>query len=86
MRFKHYKGGEYEFVCLAFRDTGVSAQFVDGETAGPVIEPMVVYRALMDDTVWVRPAKEFFGDSPTAFPLGTTPYPRFAPLVPPKRP
>jgi hypothetical protein len=79
MRFKHYKGGEYEFVCLAFRDTGTPSD----PLMAPVIEPMVVYRRIVDGTTWVRPAAEFFG------PVGLKHEPylkRFTPLVPPKDP
>jgi hypothetical protein len=46
MKFKHYKGGEYELVTLA----------TDEETN----EPLVVYKALSDGTVWSRPASVFF--------------------------
>ncbi len=42
-RYRHFKGGEYELLCLAKHS----------ETS----EPMVVYRALYGDGgVWVRPA------------------------------
>jgi hypothetical protein len=47
MKFKHYKGGEYELVTLA--------------TDEATNEPLVVYKALSDGTVWSRPAKVFFG-------------------------
>ena len=42
-RYRHFKGGEYELLCIARHS----------ETC----EPMVVYRALYGDgEVWVRPA------------------------------
>lgn len=42
-RYRHFKGGEYELLCLARHS----------ET----LEPMVVYRALYGERgVWVRPA------------------------------
>ena len=42
-KWRHFKGGEYEVLCLA----------KNSET----LEPMVVYRALYGDGgVWVRPA------------------------------
>lgn len=42
-RYKHFKGGEYEVLCVALHS----------ETQ----EPMVVYRALYGEHgVWVRPA------------------------------
>jgi hypothetical protein len=46
MKFKHYKGGEYELVTLAMDEA--------------TNEPLVVYKALSDGTVWSRPAKVFF--------------------------
>ena len=43
-RYRHFKGGEYEVLCVALHS----------ETK----EPMVVYRALYGEhTVWVRPAE-----------------------------
>lgn len=47
MIYKHYKGGEYEFVALAYNET--------------TLQPTVVYRSCKDGTVWTRPASEFFG-------------------------
>ena len=48
-RYRHFKGGEYEIVCVAF----------DSETQ----QEMVVYRALYGDKkVWVRPKEMFFGE------------------------
>ena len=42
-KYRHYKGNEYEVICIARHS----------ET----LEPMVVYRALYgDNEVWVRPA------------------------------
>jgi hypothetical protein len=46
MKFKHYKGGEYELVTLA--------------TDEATNEPLVVYKALSDGAVWSRPASAFF--------------------------
>lgn len=45
--FRHFKGGLYEFICMAKHS----------ETE----EDMVVYRPLYNDSgVWVRPADMFF--------------------------
>ena len=41
-RWRHFKGGEYEVICVARHS----------ETE----EEMVVYRALYDGGMWVRPA------------------------------
>ncbi len=42
-RYRHFKGGEYEVLCVA--------------THSETLEPLVVYRALYGDGgVWVRPA------------------------------
>lgn len=42
-RYRHFKGNEYEVLCLA--------------THSETLEPMVVYRALYGERgVWVRPA------------------------------
>lgn len=86
MKYRHYKGGEYEFVCLAFRDVGVRATVYDlslgtGMSSENEIESVVVYRALIDGTTWVRPAKEFFEIVRTA---GGYDVPRFTPLLPKK--
>jgi hypothetical protein len=45
MRYRHYKGGLYELVCMATLEADLS--------------PMVVYRAA-DGTAWTRPASVFF--------------------------
>ena len=46
-KYRHFKGGEYEVLTLAY----------DSETG----EEMVVYRALYgENKVWVRPAKMWF--------------------------
>lgn len=45
MKFRHYKGGVYEFVCEATLESDLT--------------PMMVYRA-KDGTVWVRPKSVFF--------------------------
>ena len=47
-KFRHFKGGEYELVCIAY----------DSETQ----QEMVVYRALYGEKkIWVRPKGMFFG-------------------------
>lgn len=46
-RYRHFKGGLYEYIMTAR----------DSETA----EPVVVYRSLKDDTVWVCPSQMFWG-------------------------
>lgn len=45
MRFKHYKGGEYELVCEATMEADLT--------------PMIVYRAA-NGTIWCRPRSVFF--------------------------
>lgn len=45
VRYRHYKGGLYELVCMATLEADLS--------------PMVVYRAA-DGAVWTRPAAVFF--------------------------
>lgn len=46
-RYQHFKGKEYEIICMARHS----------ETE----EPMVVYKALYGTAkIWVRPAKMFF--------------------------
>lgn len=45
MQYRHYKGGLYEFVCLATLESDLSA--------------MVVYRAA-DGSTWTRPKDVFF--------------------------
>ena len=48
-KFRHYKGGLYEYICEARHS----------ETE----EELVVYRPLYNDSgVWVRPKKMFFED------------------------
>lgn len=47
-RYRHYKGGEYEVVCVVRHS----------ET----LEPMVLYRPLYNDSgLWVRPFDMFIG-------------------------
>lgn len=45
MRFKHYKGGEYELVCEATMEADLT--------------PLIVYRAA-DGSIWCRPRAVFF--------------------------
>ncbi|MBV7534947.1 DUF1653 domain-containing protein [Duganella sp. sic0402] len=45
MRFKHYKGGEYELVCEATMEADLT--------------PIIVYRAA-NGTIWCRPRAVFF--------------------------
>ena len=45
MRFRHYKGGLYELVCMATLESDLSQ--------------MVVYRAA-DGSIWTRPISVFF--------------------------
>lgn len=45
MRYRHYKGGLYELVCMATLEADLSQ--------------MVVYRAA-DGSVWTRPSTVFF--------------------------
>ena len=52
-KYRHYKGGEYELLCVA----------VHSET----LEPMVVYRALYGEMkTWVRPLAMWDEDIQTA--------------------
>ncbi len=44
-KFRHYKGGIYELVCIATLESDLS--------------PMIVYRAA-NGSVWVRPESVFF--------------------------
>ncbi|WP_174246415.1 DUF1653 domain-containing protein [Burkholderia sp. L27(2015)] len=46
MRYKHYKGGIYEFVCEATLESDPSVT-------------MIVYRAY-DGRIWTRPSTVFF--------------------------
>ena len=46
-KYRHFKGGEYEFVCLA----------KDSETS----EELVIYKALYGDgAIWARPSAIFY--------------------------
>ncbi|MES2129314.1 MAG: DUF1653 domain-containing protein [Pseudomonadota bacterium] len=45
MRFRHYKGGLYELVCVAKLESDLSE--------------MIVYRAA-DGSIWTRPKNVFF--------------------------
>jgi len=45
--FNHYKGGLYEFICLA--------------EVEPDVEPMVVYKSVAFGTYKVTPISRFFG-------------------------
>jgi hypothetical protein len=45
MRFKHYKGGEYELVCEATMESDLT--------------PLIVYRAA-NGSIWCRPRAVFF--------------------------
>ncbi|WP_295994271.1 DUF1653 domain-containing protein [Rugamonas sp.] len=45
MRFRHYKGGLYDLVCVATLESDLS--------------PMIVYRAA-DGSIWTRPEHVFF--------------------------
>lgn len=47
MNYRHYKGGEY--------------QFVDEVTHSETLEQMIVYKSLGDGRHWVRPKEMFFG-------------------------
>ncbi len=53
MKFKHYKGGEYELVCFA--------------THSETQEDLVVYKSLETGKVWVRPREMFFGKAQNKF-------------------
>lgn len=43
--YRHYKGGEYEVITLAIQEN--------------TLEPLVVYRSLAKNTVWVRTLKNW---------------------------
>jgi hypothetical protein len=45
MRFRHYKGGEYELVCEATMEADLT--------------PLIVYRAA-NGSIWCRPRAVFF--------------------------
>lgn len=47
MVYRHFKGGDYEFIALAHVEA--------------TLEPVVVYRSLTNGEVFTRPAAEFFG-------------------------
>lgn len=47
MRYKHYKGSEYEFITEA----------TDADT----LEVKVVFKNINTNKVWLRPASEFYG-------------------------
>ena len=47
MRYRHYKGGMYEFICEARFEPDPSVM-------------MMVYRSLADGTVWTREKTVFF--------------------------
>ena len=47
MKYRHFKGGLYEFICEARLEPD------------PTVT-MVVYRSLADDTIWTRPKTVFF--------------------------
>ena len=63
MKYRHYKGGLYEVVC--------EATLEDGHV------PMIVYRAVADGVLWVRPKALFFGEVEA----GGARVPRFAPVA-----
>jgi hypothetical protein len=46
VRYRHYKGGLYEVLYEATLESDLS--------------PMIVYRAVVNGTVWVRPREVFF--------------------------
>jgi hypothetical protein len=63
MQYRHYKGGVYELVCEAtLEDNHV---------------PMIVYRAVADGAVWVRPKAVFF----EVVEIDGERVPRFAPIA-----
>lgn len=45
-RYRHYKGGEYEVVCI-------------GRLEGDETKEMVVYKSVEHGDVWIRPVAEF---------------------------
>lgn len=45
LRYRHYKGGLYEHVCVATQESD--------------LQPMIVYRA-SDGSLWTRPQQVFF--------------------------
>lgn len=44
-RYLHYKGGEYEVIALAIQED--------------TLDPLVVYRSLAKNTIWVRTLKNW---------------------------
>lgn len=76
MVYRHFKGGDYEFIALAYIEA--------------TLEPVVVYRSLTSGETFTRPAAEFFGavavnTDGTCVLLGSAPtalkyVPRFTPL------
>jgi hypothetical protein len=68
MIYRHYKGGEYDFIGVALVEA--------------TLAPVVVYRSTEDGTIWTRPAAEFFGKvqcPPTGDGVMTL-IPRFTPV------
>lgn len=47
-RYKHYRGGEYEVLCVA-------------RLEGDETKEMVVYKSIEHGDVWLRPVVEFLG-------------------------
>jgi hypothetical protein len=43
--YRHFKGGEYEIVCLAIKED--------------TLEPLVVYKSLTHDYIWARTLENF---------------------------
>jgi len=60
--YRHYKGGIYEILHDATLESDLS--------------PMVVYRALRNNTVWIRPYQDFHG----VVEVDGQSLPRFSPL------
>lgn len=50
-RYRHYKGGEYEIVCVSVDE--------------PTHKTLVTYKSLKDDRVWTRSLETFLGDVST---------------------
>jgi hypothetical protein len=63
MQYRHYKGGVYEVVCEA--------------TLEEDHVPMIVYRAVADGALWVRPKAVFF----EVVEIDGERVPRFAPIA-----
>ncbi len=47
MQYQHFKGGIYEFICEATLESD------------PTVT-MIVYRAMINGTIWTRPSTVFF--------------------------